>query len=169
MKKKTLKRGAIGPENTSPPNKLPKKKKDENPLKKELSNPQGLDFANQAGALMAQQSKIEMLPPKYMIRESTKPERITSSVKSESTKVLRCKANVFDITMQGRRSFTFEYEGTYHNPRFYAAKAKFSLKLVNKTGGTGYQMYSVTDGGRTTTHSSYGPVITMICKQCEEK
>ena len=139
-KKKTLKGGAIGPENTSPPNKPPKKKKDENHLKKELSNPQGLDLANQAGTLMAQPSKVEMLPPKDMTRESTKPERTMSSVKSESTKVLQYKANVFDITMQGRRSFTFKYEGTYHNPRFYAAKVKFSLKLVNKTDGTGYQM-----------------------------
>ena len=102
-KKKTLKGGRIGPENTSLPNRPPKKKKDENPQKKELSNPQGLDFANQAGALMAQLSKIEMLPPKDMMRESTKPERTMSGVKSESTKVLQCKANVFDITMQGRR------------------------------------------------------------------
>ena len=61
--------------------------------------------------------------------------------------------------MQGRRSFTFEYEGTYHNPRFYAAKVKFSLKLVNKTDGTGYQMYSVTGTDGTTTHSTYGPII----------
>ena len=100
-----------------------------------------------------------MLPPKDMTRESTKPERTMSGVKSESTKVLRCKANMFDITMQGRRSFTFKYEGTYHNPRFYAAKVKFSLKLVNKTDSTGYQMYSVTDDGGTTTHSCYGPII----------
>ena len=56
-------------------------------------------------------------------------------------------------------SFTFEYKGTYHNPRFYAAKVKFSLKLVNKTDGTGYQMYSVTDDGGTTMHSSCGPII----------
>ena len=48
-----------------------KKKKEENPLKKELSNPQGLDFANQAGALMAQPQKVEMLPPKDMTKEST--------------------------------------------------------------------------------------------------
>ena len=45
-------------------------------------------------------------------------------VKNESKKVLRTKANVFDPTMQGRRGFTFEYEGTYRNsnPRFYEAK-----------------------------------------------
>ena len=108
---------------------------------------------------MAQPSKVEMFPPKDMTRESTKPERTMSGVKSESTMVLRCKANVFDITMQGRRSFTFEHEGTYHNPRFYVAKVKFSLKLVNKTGSTGYQMYSVTAADGTTTHSSYGPII----------
>ena len=62
--KRPLKAGAIGPENMSPPNKPLKQKKAENLLKKELSNPQGLDFANQAGALMAQPSKVEMLPPK---------------------------------------------------------------------------------------------------------
>ena len=52
-KKRKLKGGTIGLENTSRPNAPPKKKKAENPLKKELSNPEGLDFANQAGALMA--------------------------------------------------------------------------------------------------------------------
>ena len=64
--------GAIGLKGNSianaPP---PKKKKKENPLKKELSNPQGLDFANQAGALMAQPQKVEMLPPKDITKEST--------------------------------------------------------------------------------------------------
>ena len=65
---------------------------------------------------MAQPQQIELLPPKDMMKESTKPERTTSEVKNESTKVLRTKANVFDTTMQGRRSFTFEYEGTYKNP-----------------------------------------------------
>ena len=60
---KKLTGGAIGMEDTSNPNAPPrKKKKAGNPLKKELSNPQGLDFANQAGALMAQPQKIEMLP-----------------------------------------------------------------------------------------------------------
>ena len=88
-----------------PPHKPPKKKKYQNPLKKELSNPQGLDFANQAGALMAQPSKVEMLPPKDMTRESTKPERTTSGVTSESTKVLRCKANMFDITRKKKLHF----------------------------------------------------------------
>ena len=52
-----------------------KKKKAGNPLRKELSNPQGLDFANQAGALMAQPQKIEMLPPKDMTKEATRPEK----------------------------------------------------------------------------------------------
>ena len=99
--KRPLKGGAIGLENMSPPNKPLKKKKAKNPLKKELSNPQGLDFANQAGALMAEPSKIEMLLPKDMTREATRPERTTSGVRSKSTKALRCKANVFNITMQG--------------------------------------------------------------------
>ena len=66
--------------------------------------------------------------------------------------------------MQGRRSFTFEYEGTFHNPRFYEAKVKFSIKLINAPrmaaiGGQGYQQYRV----RNTTNdgwvdSPYGPI-----------
>ena len=93
--------GAIGLEGNSIANAPPKKKKKENPLKKELSNPQGLDFANQAGALMAQPQKVEMLPPKDVTKESTRPEKATSGVKNENKKVLRTKANVFDPTMQG--------------------------------------------------------------------
>ena len=93
--------GAIGLEGNSIANAPPKKKKKENPLKKELSNPQGLDFANQAGALMAQPQKVEMLPPKDITKESTRPEKATSGVKNESIKVLRTKANMFDPTMQG--------------------------------------------------------------------
>ena len=99
--------GAIGLEGNSIANAPLKKKKKENPLKKELSNPQGLDFANQAGALMAQPQKVEMLPPKDITKESTRPEKATLGVKNENKKVLRTKANVFDPTMQGRRSFTF--------------------------------------------------------------
>ena len=72
MTKKTLLMGgAIGLEGNFIANAPPKKKKKENPLKKELSNPQGLDFANQAGALMAQPQKVEMLPPKDITKEST--------------------------------------------------------------------------------------------------
>ena len=67
---------AIGMEDTSNPNAPPrKKKKAGNPLKNKLSNPQGLDFANQAGALMAQPQKIEMLPPKDMMKEATHPKK----------------------------------------------------------------------------------------------
>ena len=77
----------------------PKKKKMDNPLKKELSNPQGLDFANQVGALMAQPTKIEMIPPKDVIKEATRPDKTTSGVKNESIVILRTKANVFDATM----------------------------------------------------------------------
>ena len=102
------------------------RRKSRKPLKKELSNSQGLDFANQAGALMAQPQKVEMLPPKDMTKEAARPEK-TSEVKNESTKVLRTKANVFDATMQGRRSFTFEYEGTYRNSR-YSMWQKFSFQ-----------------------------------------
>ena len=90
--------GAIGLEGNFIANAPPKKKKKENPLKKELSNPQGLDFANQAGALMAQPQKVEMLPPKDITKESTRLEKATSGVKNESKKVLRTKANVFDPT-----------------------------------------------------------------------
>ena len=66
--------------------------------------------------------------------------------------------------MRGRRSFTFEYEGTFHNPRFHEAKVKFSIKLINAPrmaaiGGQGYQQYRV----RNTTNdgwvdSPYGPI-----------
>ena len=70
-KKNPLMGGAIGLKGNSIANAPPKKKQKENPLKKELSNPQGLDFANQAGALMAQPQKVEMLPPKDATKEST--------------------------------------------------------------------------------------------------
>ena len=122
-------------------NKPPKK---DNPLKRELNNLQGLDFANQAGSLMAQPKTIEILPPNDMTREATKCEQTTSGVKLESTRTLRTKTNITDVSMQGRRSFTFEYEGTFHNPRFYEAKVKFSIKLINAPrvatiGGQRYQ------------------------------
>ena len=156
--------GTIGLEGNSIANAPPKKKKKENNLKKELSNPQRLDFANQAGALMAQPQKVEMLPPKDITKESTRPEKATSGVKNESKKVLRTKANVFDPTMQGRRSFTFEYEGTYRNPRFYEAKVVYSVKMINAPrvptiGNTGYQMYQTTNGDRADVPSRYGPII----------
>ena len=35
----------------------------ENPLKRELANPSGLDFANQMGAILAQPTQINMVPP----------------------------------------------------------------------------------------------------------
>ena len=163
IKKCPLIGGAIGLEATSTPNAPPKKKKAGNPLKKELSNPQGLDFANQAGALMAQPQKVEMMPPKDMTKEAARPEKTMSGVKNESTKVLRTKANVFDATVQGRRSFTFEYEGTYRNPRFYRAKVLFSVKMIHAprvatVGSQGYQMFQTTVSGETT-DSKYGPII----------
>ena len=87
-----------------------------------------------------------------------------SGVKNESKKVLRTKANVFDPTMQGRRSFTFKYEGTYKNQRFYEAKVVYSVKMINAPrvptiGKTGYQMYQTTDGDRANVPSRYGPII----------
>ena len=99
-----------------------------------------------------------------MSNEATKPEQTTSGVKTESTKILRTKVNVTDIAMQGRRSFTFEYEGTFHNPRFYNAKVKFSLKLLNaprvqNIGNTGYQQFRATNDEGVHTDSPYGPII----------
>ena len=99
-----------------------------------------------------------------MMREATKPEQTTSGAKLESTRTLRTKTNITDVSMQGRRSFTFEYEGTFHNPRFYEAKVKFSVKLINAPrvvtiGGQGYQQYRVRnadDDGWV--DSPYGPI-----------
>ena len=162
--RKKSQRGATGLENTSRPNAPPKKKKAKKPLKKELSNPQGLDFVNQAGALMAQPQNVKMLPPKDMTKEAARPEKTTSGVKNESTKVLRTKANIFDATMQGRRSFTFEYEGTYRNPRFYMAKVICSVKMIKAprvptVGSQGYQMFQTTDDDGADVPSKYGPII----------
>ena len=104
QRKTPLVGGAIGLKGNSIANAPPKKKKKENPLKKELSNPQGLDFANQAGALMAQPQKVEMLPPNDITEESTRPEKATSGVKNESKKVLRTKANVFAPPCKGEEA-----------------------------------------------------------------
>ena len=112
-KRKALKGGATGAATGGIANNPPKK---DNPLKRELNNPQGLDFANQAGSLLAQPSSIELLPPKDMSKEATKPEQTTSGVKLETTRTLGTKTNITDVAMQGRTSFTFEYEASYHNP-----------------------------------------------------
>ena len=98
-----------------------------------------------------------------MTKEAARPEKTMSGVKNKSTKVLRTKANVFDATMQGRRSFTFEYEGTYRNPRFYMAKVLFSVKMIHApqvrtVGSQGYQMFQTTVSGEDTP-SKYGPII----------
>ena len=66
--------------------------------------------------------------------------------------------------MQGRCSFTFEYEGTYKSPQFYDAKVIFSVKMINTpivatVGGTGYQMFQTTDADGTPTGSKYSPII----------
>ena len=97
---------------------------------------------------MAQPKTIELLPPNDMMREATKPEQTTSGVKLESTRTLRTKTNITDISVQGMRSFTFEYKGTFHNPRFYEVKVKFSVKLINAPrvatiSGQGYQQFRV--------------------------
>ena len=69
---------------------------------------------------------------------------------------------MFDPIMQRRRSVTFEYEGTYRNPRFYEAKVVYSVKMINAPrvptiGNTGYQMYQTTD--EADVPSKYGPII----------
>ena len=136
-----------------------------NSLKNELNNPHGLDFANQAGSLMAQPTTIELLPPIDMTKESTRLEQTTSGIKLETTKTLRTKTNVTDVAMQGRKTITFEHEGMYHNPRFYDAKVKFSLKLINAprvatVGGQGHEMFrrrnAANDGWG---NSTYGPIL----------
>ena len=114
---------------------------------------------------MAQPSTIKMLPPKDVMNESMRPEQMTSGVKSESVRVLRTKVNITDLAMQGRRRFTFEYEGTTQNPLFYEAKVKFLLKLVNAPnlatiGGTEYQQMRIRNGTNDgNIDSRYGPII----------
>ena len=66
--------------------------------------------------------------------------------------------------MQGQRSFTFEHEGTYRNPRFYEAKVVYSVKMINAPrvptiGNTGYQMYQTTDGDGADIPYRYVPII----------
>ena len=110
-------------------------------------------------------STIEMLPLKDMTKESTRLEQTTSRVKSESVRVLRTKVNITDLAMQGRRSFTFEFKGTNQNPRFYKAKVKYSLKLMNAPrvatiGGTGYQQVRIKNAANdANVDSHYGLII----------
>ena len=119
-----------------------------NPLKKEMgATPSGLDFANQVGALLAQPSTIKMIPPDDETRPSTRPEKISTGVRTETKKVLHPMSNVYDVNMQSRRSFTFEYDGSFHNPRFSKAMIHFSCKVVTTPtagagGGAAYQQYS---------------------------
>ena len=159
--KKSLTGGATGAATGGMPKKPLKK---DNDLKREPNNPQGLDLANQAGLLMAQPKTIELLPPNDMTREATKPKQTTSGVKLESTRTLRTKTKITDVSMQGRRSFTFEYEGTFHNPRFYAAKVKFSVKLINAPrvptiSAQGYQHFRVRNAANNRwVDSPYGPI-----------
>ena len=84
-KRKTLKGGATGAATRGISNNPPKM---DNPLKRELNNLQGLEFANQAGSLITQPSSIELLPPKDMSKEATKPEQTTSGVELETTRTL---------------------------------------------------------------------------------
>ena len=96
-------------------------------------------------------------------KQASKLEKTASGVKLESMKVLQSKSNIFDISMQGRCSFTFEYDGSFHNPCFYDAKVKYSLKLVNApkvagVGGQGYHQFQ-RDVSGTETDSLYGPIV----------
>ena len=70
----------------------------ENPLKKELANPAGLDFANQMGAILAQLTQINMVPPGDESRRAVQPEKIASGIKSETKKVLEPKATFTTLT-----------------------------------------------------------------------
>ena len=113
---------------------------------------------------MAQPQKVKMLPPKDVTKEASRLEKATSGVKNESTTILRMKANVFDPTMQGRWSFTFEYKGTYRNPRFYEAKCIYSVKMIHAprvpmVGRQNYQNDQTTDADRADVPSTYGPII----------
>ena len=141
------------------------KKTPENPLKKELANPSGLDFANQMGAIVAQPTQINMIPPGDETRPAVQPEKIASGVKSETKKVLEPRSNIYDINMQGRKSFTFACQGTFHHLRLYGAIVHFSVKLVTAPvagagGGAGYQQYHVpAHAGEDAADSLYGPII----------
>ena len=70
----------------------------ENPLKKELANPAGLDFANQMGAILAQPTQINMVPPGDESRRAVQPEKIASGVKSETKKSWNQKATFTTLT-----------------------------------------------------------------------
>ena len=141
------------------------KRTPENPLKKELANPSGLDFANQMGAIVAQPTQINMVPPGDETRPAVQPEKIASGVKSETKKVLEPRSNIYDINMQGRKSFTFACQGTFHHLRLYGAIVHFSVKLVTAPvagagGGAGYQQYHIpAHGGEDAANSLYGPII----------
>ena len=136
-----------------------------NPLQKEMGvTPSGLDFANQVGALLAQPSTVKMIPPDDETRPSTKPEKISTGVKTETKKVLHPTSNVYDVNMQSRRSFTFEYDGSFHHPRFNKAMIHFSCKVVTTPtagagGGAAYQQYATTDADGALVTSTYGPII----------
>ena len=70
----------------------------ENPLKKELANPAGLDFAKQMGAILAQLTQINMVPPGDESRRAVQPEKIASGVKSETKKSWNQKATFTTLT-----------------------------------------------------------------------
>ena len=106
-----------------------------------------------------------MVPPDDQTRPSTRPEKISTGVRMESKKVLQPKSNIYDINMQGRRSFTFEYDGSYHHPRFNKAMIHLSCRVVTAPvagigGGNGYQQYHIpAAGGNPAADSAYGPLI----------
>ena len=92
---------------------------------------------------------------------------MTSGVKSESVRTLSTKVNITDLAMQGMRSFIFEYEGTNQNARFYKAKVKFTVKLVNESRlagirGTGYQQVRIVNAENEIINSLMDPSLYQI-------
>ena len=143
-KNKSLTGGATGAAMGRMPNKPPKRITPQ----ERTEQPSRIRLCQSSGFTHGSAKAIELLPLSDMMREATKPEQTSSGVKLESTRTLRTKTNIIDVSMQGRRSFTFEYEGAFHNPRFHAAKVKFSIKLINAPrvatiSGQGYQQFRV--------------------------
>ena len=99
-----------------------------------------------------------MMPPKDLTKVATRPEKTTSGVKCEVFGTLRTQTNIADVSMQSRKSISFECEPSYHNPRFYNAKIKFALKLVKKADGAAYEQFQTTGGDGSNVASEYGPI-----------
>ena len=68
------------------------------------------------------------------------------------------QTNINDVSMRDRKSISFEYEPSYHNPRFYNSKIKFVLKLVKKADGAAYEQFQTTGEDGSNVASEYGPI-----------